>query len=60
MNKPDQSPTPDRKQISAFINAVGGGDFATADKHLQSVIENKLAKRINNSKAIKIFNNERK
>jgi hypothetical protein len=60
MNETNSTPTPDRQQISAFINAIGGGDYSTADKHLQSVIENKLKERINNSKTVKIFNNERK
>jgi len=44
-----------KHKISHFINSVGNGDFAKADKHLSSIIENKLAERINNLKKIKLF-----
>lgn len=41
--------------IHKFIHHVGSGNFAKADKQLASIIENKLAKRINNFKNIKLF-----
>ena len=41
--------------IHKFIHHVSNKDFAKADKQLASIIENKLARRINNFKNIKLF-----
>ena len=49
----------DNRHITSFVSAVGSGDYARANKDLRAVIENKLLKRINNSKNIRIFNDER-
>jgi hypothetical protein len=43
------------KSIAKFIHHVGSKNFAAADKQLASIIENKLASRINNFKNIKLF-----
>jgi hypothetical protein len=49
--------TPYKPVISKFISDVSAGNYASADTHLTSIIQNKLLERINNFKNLKIFNN---
>jgi len=41
--------------INRFITSVAGNDFSTANKHLKSIIENKLLKKLNNFKNKPLF-----
>ena len=41
--------------ISRFVTSVAGNDFSNANKHLKSIIENKLLKKLNNFKNKPIF-----
>jgi hypothetical protein len=43
-------------QIKTFIQSITKQDYSTANKHLKSIIENKLLSRINNCKSKNIFN----
>lgn len=41
--------------VTRFINSVATNDFSSANKHLKSIIENKLLKKINNLKNKPLF-----
>ena len=43
------------QQISTFIQAITTKDYSNANKQLRSIIENKIATRINNCKSKNIF-----
>lgn len=43
------------KHINSFIKSVSDKNYSEANKHLKSIIENKLLARINNNKNFKIF-----
>lgn len=52
MSKPVMSTNID---VTRFINSVANNDFSSANKHLKSIIENKLLKKINNFKNKPLF-----
>ena len=41
--------------INRFVTSVAGNDFSNANKHLKSIIENKLLKKLNNFKNKPLF-----
>ena len=44
-----------RPQLSRFITSVATNDYASANKYLKSIIENKLLKKLNNFKNKPLF-----
>lgn len=51
----------DKKEIINFIHSLNNKNYASADKHLQKAIENKLFNKIKQQKNINIFSkHERK
>jgi hypothetical protein len=45
----------ENKNISRFISKLSSSDFSGANKHLRSIIENKLLRKISNVKNNPLF-----
>tara|TARA_R110002051_G_scaffold238539_1_gene299299 strand:+ start:1781 stop:1945 length:165 start_codon:yes stop_codon:yes gene_type:complete len=48
----------ERKNIVGFVKGITNKNYATADKYLERVVEDKLKTKINSVKDINIFSDE--
>ena len=49
------SKSTERANIANFITKLSNSDFSNANKYLSSIIENKLLRKINNSRSKPLF-----